>query len=260
MTGQAPELLASTPDSAYGIDIGGSGIKGAIVDTQTGDLKTPRVRIATPTPSTPDNVAEVVLDLVTRAKWSGLVGVTFPAVIKGGVARSAANVDPSWIGTDVDAVFSKATGLDVTVLNDADAAGLAEVRFGAARGVPGVVILLTFGTGIGSGIFTDGKLVPNSELGHLELEGHDAESRAAASVKDKYKMSYKQWAKRVQAYMAHVERLFSPDLFIVGGGVSKDADKWVPLLKLQTPVRPAQLLNNAGIVGAAMAAAERITR
>jgi polyphosphate glucokinase len=169
-------------------------------------------------------------------------------------------VDESWIGTDVDAVFSKATGLEVTVLNDADAAGLAEVRFGAARGVPGVVILLTFGTGIGSAIFIDGTLVPNSELGHLELDGHDAESRAAASVKDKYRMSYKQWAKRVQAYMAHVERLFSPDLFIVGGGVSKVASKWVPLLDLQAPIRPAELLNNAGIVGAAMAAAERNPR
>jgi polyphosphate glucokinase len=257
MTAPASVGSDGRPEAAFGVDIGGSGIKGAVVDTRTGELRTPRVRIATPKPSTPDNVAEVVVQLVSKANWTGLVGATFPAVIKSGVARSAANVDPSWIGTDVDAVFSKATGLDVTVLNDADAAGLAEVRFGAAKGVPGLVILLTFGTGIGSGIFLDGQLVPNSELGHLELDGHDAESRAAASVKDKQKMSYKQWSKRVQAYMAHVERLFSPDLFIVGGGVSKDADRWVPLLDLQTPVRPAQLLNNAGIVGAAMAAAER---
>jgi polyphosphate glucokinase len=248
---------SSPPEAAFGIDIGGSGIKGAVVDSRTGQLRTPRVRIATPRPSTPHNVADVVVELVTKAGWAGSVGATFPAVIKSGVARSAANVDPSWIGTDVDAVFSKATGLEVTVLNDADAAGLAEVRFGAAKDVPGVVILLTFGTGIGSGLFIDGRLVPNTELGHLELDGHDAESRAAASVKDKQKMSYKQWTKRVQAYMAHVERLFSPDLFIVGGGVSKDADRWVPQLELSTPVRPAQLLNNAGIVGAAMAAAER---
>ncbi len=254
----APEATDSgKPDAAFGIDIGGSGIKGAIVDTDTGELKTQRVRIATPKPSTPHNVADVVVELVQRAGWTGAVGATFPAVIKNGVAESAANVDPSWIGTDVDEVFSKATGLDVTVLNDADAAGLAEVRFGAAKGVNGVVILLTFGTGIGSGLFIDGQLVPNTELGHLELDGHDAESRAAASVKDKQKMSYKQWAKRVQAYMAHVEKLFTPDLFIVGGGVSKDADRWVPQLDLHTPVRPAQLLNNAGIVGAAMAAAER---
>ncbi|HEX8767511.1 MAG TPA: ROK family protein [Jatrophihabitans sp.] len=190
MTAPASDQSRTTLDAAFGVDIGGSGIKGAIVDTVTGELRTQRVRIPTPKPSTPDNVAEVVVQLVTRANWSGPVGATFPAVIKSGVARSAANVDPSWIGTDVDAVFSKATGLEVTVLNDADAAGLAEVRFGAARGVSGLVILLTFGTGIGSGIFLNGQLVPNSELGHLELDGHDAESRAAASVKDKQKMSY----------------------------------------------------------------------
>ena len=260
MTAHLPDPAVLTPSAAFGIDIGGSGIKGAVVDTRTGELTTPRVRVTTPKASTPDNVAEIVLDLVTQAHWTGKVGVTFPAVIKSGVARSAANVDESWIGTDVDAVFSKATGLDVTVLNDADAAGLAEVRFGAARDVPGVVILLTFGTGIGSGIFIDGRLVPNTELGHLELDGHDAESRAAASVKEKHKMSYKQWAKRVQAYMSHVERLFTPDLFIVGGGVSKQAEKWVPLLKLSTPIKPAELLNDAGIVGAEMAAAEGTTR
>lgn len=257
MTAPSPAHTGPAPSAALGIDIGGSGIKGAIVDTRTGELTTQRVRIATPKQSTPDNVAEVVVDLVKRANWTGIVGATFPAVIKSGVARSAANVDESWIGTDVDAVFSSATGLSVTVLNDADAAGLAEVRFGAAKGVDGVVILLTFGTGIGSGLFVDGRLVPNTELGHLELDGHDAEDRAAASVKDRQKMSYKQWAKRVQAYMSHVEALFSPDLFIVGGGVSKDSERWVPLLELQTPIRPAQLLNNAGIVGAAMAAAER---
>ncbi|HTZ45748.1 MAG TPA: ROK family protein [Jatrophihabitans sp.] len=257
MTAPATAQSGSQPAAAFGVDIGGSGIKGAIVDTRTGELRTQRVRIATPQPSSPHAVAEVVVQLVKKAGWSGPIGATFPAVIKSGVAMSAANVDESWIGTDVDDVFSRATGYDVTVLNDADAAGLAEVRFGAAKGVPGVVILLTFGTGIGSGLFIDGQLVPNTELGHLELDGHDAESRAAASVKDKQKMSYKHWAKRVQAYMSHVERLFSPDLFIVGGGVSKDADRWVPQLSLNTPVRPAQLLNNAGIVGAAMAAAER---
>jgi polyphosphate glucokinase len=256
MTG-TPEASAASTGTAYGIDIGGTGIKGAIVDTATGLLSTPRVRIATPKESTPHNVADVVLDLVTKAGWKGPVGATFPAVVKNGVAKSAANVDPSWIGTDVDDVFTKAIGLNVSVLNDADAAGLAEVRFGAAKGVGGVVIMLTFGTGIGSGIFLNGQLVPNSELGHLELNGHDAEDRAAASVKDNEHMSYKHWAKRVQTYMAHVEALFSPDLFIVGGGVSKDADRWVPLLQLDTPVRPALLLNNAGIVGAAIAAVER---
>jgi polyphosphate glucokinase len=257
MTAPQSQQPGTMHESAFGIDIGGSGIKGALVDTRTGELKTQRVRIATPEESTPHNVAQVVLELVQKAQFDGRIGATFPAIIKNGVARSAANVDPSWIGTDVDDVFTKATGREVTVLNDADAAGLAEVRFGAARDVSGVVILLTFGTGIGSALFIDGRLVPNTELGHLEIDGHDAEDRAAASVKDKQKMSYRHWAKRVQRYMGQVEALFTPDLFIVGGGVSKDADRWVPLLQLNTPIRPAQLLNNAGIVGAAMAAAER---
>jgi len=215
------------------------------------------VRYPTPSPSTPDLVAEIVARIVSEAGWDGVVGATFPAVIKHGVALSAANVDPSWIGTDVDAVFTKATTGDVIVLNDADAAGIAEARFGAAKGVSGVVIMLTFGTGIGSALLVDGKLVPNTELGHLELDGYDAETRAAASVREKNGMSFKKWAQRVQRYMSHVERLFSPDLFVVGGGVSKEAQKWVPLLTLNAPVKPAQLLNNAGIVGAAVAAIER---
>jgi len=177
-------------------------------------------------------------------------------VIQHGVARTAANVDKSWIDTDVDAVFTKATAADVTVLNDADAAGLAEARYGAAQGVDGVVIVLTYGTGIGSALLHNGILVPNTELGHLQLDGHDAEKRAASSVKDIEGLSYKQWSKRVQHYMAHVERLFTPDLFVVGGGVSKAADRWVPLLDLRTPVKPAELLNNAGIVGAALTAYE----
>jgi polyphosphate glucokinase len=244
-------------DQAFGIDIGGSGIKSAIVQTTTGELVTERVRVATPEPSTPDAVAAVVRQLVEQAGWTGSVGATFPAVIQHGVARSAANVDASWIGTDVDALFTKATNAQVTVLNDADAAGIAEARFGAARGKAGVVILLTFGTGIGSALLIDGKLVPNTELGHLELDGHDAESRASAAAKDRHELSYPKWAKRVQHYMSHLERLFTPDLFVVGGGVSKDASKWIPLLELHAPVEPAQLLNNAGIVGAAMAAAER---
>jgi polyphosphate glucokinase len=244
-------------DQAFGIDIGGSGIKGALVDTTTGALLTSRVRYPTPSPSTLDLVAEIVARIVSEAGWDGVIGATFPAVIKHGVALSAANVDPSWIGTDVDAVFTKATTGDVIVLNDADAAGIAEARFGAAKGVSGVIIMLTFGTGIGSALLVDGKLVPNTELGHLELDGYDAETRAAASVREKNGMSFKKWAQRVQRYMSHVERLFSPDLFVVGGGVSKEAQKWVPLLTLNAPVKPAQLLNNAGIVGAAVAAIER---
>jgi polyphosphate glucokinase len=251
--------LAATPAQAFGIDIGGTGIKGAVVNVGTGALATERRRILTPQPSTPDAVAAVVAQMVREAGWQGAIGATFPAVIKHGVAQSAANVDHSWVGTDVDKLFTGVVGggSDVVVLNDADAAGIAEARFGAAKGVPGVVIMLTFGTGIGSALLMNGVLVPNTELGHLELDGHDAETRAAASVRDEHGMSYKKWAQRVNRYMQHVERLFTPDLFVVGGGVSKNADKWVPLLELSTPVEPAQLLNDAGIVGAAMAAVER---
>jgi polyphosphate glucokinase len=245
------------PGRGFGVDIGGSGIKGAVVDLGTGDLITPRERIPTPSPSTPLAVADVVRQLVEGEQWSGAVGATFPAVIKDGVARSAANVDPSWIGTDVDKALTDATGRDITVLNDADAAGLAEVRFGAAQGVPGVVIVLTFGTGIGSGLFLDGQLVPNTELGHLEVDGHDAERKAAGSAREHHQMSWSKWAEHVQRYMDHVERLFSPDLFVVGGGVSKKSEKWLPHLQLHAPVKPAELLNDAGIVGAALAAAER---
>jgi polyphosphate glucokinase len=259
-TPQREEAAVGSPSGrTFGIDIGGTGIKGAVVDTVSGQLVTPRNRILTPHPSTPDAVAAVVAKLIADTEWHGLVGATFPAIIQHGVARSAANVDHSWIGTDVDAVFTHAAGggTEVVVLNDADAAGIAEARFGAARGVSGVVILLTFGTGIGSALLMDGTLVPNTELGHLELDGHDAEKRAAASVRDETKMSYRKWSKRVNDYMAHVEKLFTPDLFVIGGGVSKDADKWVPLLELKTPVKPAELLNDAGIVGAAIAASER---
>lgn len=251
--------VTTTSGQAFGIDIGGSGIKGAVVDVATGRLATTRERIVTPQPATPQSVAAVVAEMVAAAGWQGDIGATFPAVIKHGVAQSAANVDHSWVGTDADKVFTEAVGggSEVIVLNDADAAGIAESRFGAARGVDGVVIMLTFGTGIGSALLMNGVLVPNTELGHLELDGYDAESRAAASVRDEHGMSYKKWAHRVNRYMQHVERLFTPDLFVVGGGVSKNSDRWVPLLELNTPVEPAQLLNDAGIVGAAIAAVER---
>jgi polyphosphate glucokinase len=257
--------VAETSSLAFGIDIGGSALKAAVVDVRTGTLVSPRQKIETPVPSTPDAVAKVVLELVTAAVFSGPIGATFPAIIQHGVARSAANVDKSWIGTDIEAVFTAAcasggpstTPTDVIVLNDADAAGIAEARFGAAKGVAGVVLMLTFGTGIGSALLHDGVLVPNTELGHLELDGFDAEKRAAASIKDEERLSYPEWAARVDRYMHHVEALFTPDLFVVGGGVSKDADQWVPLLTVRTPVRQAQLLNDAGIVGAAIAARER---
>jgi polyphosphate glucokinase len=194
-----------------------------------------------------------VIDQITKVhSWSGSIGATFPAVVKNGVAFSAANVDKSWIGTDVDALFTEITKCSVTVMNDADAAGVAEVRFGAARDVPGVVILLTLGTGIGSALFLDGKLVPNTELGHLELDGLDAETQAAASARERSDLSWRQYAGRLQHYLEFVERLFAPDLFVLGGGISKKPDKWLPRVKIRTPIKVAQLANNAGIVGAAM--------
>src|SRR5262249_47008953 len=250
-------VAEATGRRAFGIDVGGSGIKGALVDVDAGRLLTERVKLPTPAESTPDAVGALVATLVRDAGWQGLVGATFPAGGQHGGAGTAGDGDKSWIGTNVDDVFTRATGQDVTVLNDADAAGLAEVRFGAARGVPGVVLVLTFGTGIGSGLFLDGQLVPNTELGHLELDGYDAETRAAASVRDREDLSWPQWARRVPRYPAHAGALFTPDLVVVGGGVSRKADKWVPLLHLRAPVKPAELQNQAGIVGAALAAVER---
>lgn len=236
-----------------GIDIGGSGIKGAPVDVATGRLLTERRRFETPQPATPDAVTDTVAELVAGFDWTGPVGATFPGIVRGGVIRSAANVDERWLGVDAAARFGAAVGAPVTVLNDADAAGIAEVTLGAGRGVGGVVLLLTFGTGIGSALFLDGHLVPNTELGHLEVDGHDAETRAAASVREENDLSWKHWAKRVDRYLEVVESLFSPELIIIGGGVSKKADRFLPLLERTTPIVPAQLLNEAGIVGAAMA-------
>lgn len=241
--------------SALGIDIGGTGIKGAVVDLRLGELTTERHRIPTPQPSTPHNVAKIIDELAHEHEWSGPVGAAFPAIIKNGVALSAANVDKSWIGTDVDALFTEVTGSSVTVMNDADAAGVAEVGFGVAKGAKGVVVLLTLGTGIGSALFVDGQLVPNTELGHLELDGHDAEKRAAASARERDGLSWEEWAARVQRYLEYVETLFTPDLIVLGGGVSKKPEKWLPHVQIRTPVQIAELRNNAGIVGAAMMAA-----
>jgi polyphosphate glucokinase len=239
-----------------GIDIGGTGIKGAPVDVDKGALTTDRLRILTPQPATPAAVAKVVGELVAHFKWTDPVGCTFPAVMKNGVAMTAANVDQSWIGTDASAGFNKQSGNKFTVLNDADAAGLAEARFGAGRNRMGVVIVVTLGTGIGSALFIDGKLVPNTELGHLVMDGKDAEKRAAASIRENKGLSWSKWGKRVNEYLQYVERLFSPDLFIIGGGVSKKFDRYQPFLGVRAEVVPAQLLNEAGIVGAAVAAAE----
>ncbi|MCV2462185.1 ROK family protein [Streptomyces sp. ICN988] len=242
----------------FGVDIGGSGIKGAPVDLDRGDLAQERCKVLTPHPAAPDGVADGVRQVVEHFGWTGRVGLTFPGVVTGGATvRTAANVDKSWVDTDARALFSERLGgLDVTVVNDADAAGVAEMHFGAGRGRKGTVVLLTFGTGIGSAVFTDGVLVPNTELGHLELDGHDAEKRASSKVKDDHDMSWEHWAHRVQKYLAHVEMLFSPELFIIGGGVSRKSHKFLPRIEgIRAEIVPAQLQNNAGIVGAAMHAA-----
>jgi polyphosphate glucokinase len=239
---------------ALGIDIGGSGIKGAPVDVDTGKLLAPRQKVATPRPAKPDAVADVVKQLTTSFSWSGPVGITFPGVVIDGVTRTAANLDPAWLGTDAGALFAKAAGHQVRVLNDADAAGVAEMTFGAGLGQKGTVLMLTFGTGIGSALFIQGILVPNTEFGHIEIRGHDAEKRASERAKELGDMSWGKWAGRVDEYLQHIEALLSPNLIIVGGGISKESEKWVPRLTgIRAKIVPAMLLNEAGIVGAAMA-------
>ncbi len=239
------------------MDIGGSGIKGCLVDLDKGQLIGERLRIETPQPSLPGPVYDVVAQIVGHFDWPGRVGVTFPGVMKQGVAYTAANVDKSWIGTDIDAGLDPLIPGTVETLNDADAAGIAEMRYGAGRDRGGVVLLLTFGTGIGSALFVDGHLVPNTEFGHIEVDGEDGEGRASAAARERAGRSYPVWAKRVDRFLDVLEGSVWPDLIIVGGGVSKKADKWVPLLSTRTPVVPAQLQNDAGIVGAALAAHER---
>jgi polyphosphate glucokinase len=238
----------------FGVDIGGTGIKGAIVDVASGELTTERIRIPTPQPATPDSVVPVVADLIGKAAYSGPVGCAFPAVVKDGVACTAANIDPSWIGASVAAaVSSTLDGAAVTVINDADAAGVAEMRFGAGREVGGVVVMLTVGTGIGSAVFLDGRLVPNTELGHLEVDGHVAEHRASETARETHDLSRKDWAKRFNRYLEVLEALLWPDLVIIGGGVSKAPEKVMPLLESKATIVPARLANTAGIIGAALA-------
>ncbi|WP_285493994.1 polyphosphate--glucose phosphotransferase [Actinomadura sp. NBRC 104425] len=240
-----------------GIDIGGSGIKGAPVDLERGVLAAERLRIETPHPAEPEPVARVLAEIVGHFGWTGPVGVTFPGVVADGVTLSAANVSRKWLGLHAQDLFAAATGRDVTVVNDADAAGIAEMRHGAGRGADGTVVVLTLGTGIGSALFTHGVLVPNTEFGHLEINGRDAESRASARVRDEEGLSWDKWAHRLSRYLRRLEALLSPSLIVLGGGVSKKSDKFVPLLKgVRAPVVPAALVNDAGIVGAAMAAAD----
>jgi polyphosphate glucokinase len=237
-----------------GIDIGGSGVKGAPVDTATGQLMAERQKLPTPQPSTPEAVVEVVAQVASAFDWKGPAGITFPGVVAEGVIHTAANVDHSWIGVDAVKAFGAGTKLAVTVLNDADAAGIAEMRFGAGKGITGTVLLLTLGTGIGSALFTDGVLVPNTEFGHIQIRGKDAEKRASDHAREEHDLSWGDWAGRVDEYLAEMDALLSPDLIVLGGGVSRKADKFVPLLTgLRAKVVPATLQNDAGIVGAALA-------
>ena len=237
-----------------GIDIGGTGIKAAPVDLTTGKLVAERVKILTPRPAVPEAVVDVVRDLVKGFGWTGPAGITFPGVVINGTTMTAHNLDTTWIGRDARKLFADATGLAVRVLNDADAAGVAEMKFGAGGGESGTVVMVTFGTGIGSALFRDGVLVPNTEFGHIEIHGKDAESRAAQRAKELHDLSWGKWAGRIDEYLMHMEALVSPDLIIIGGGISKKSDKFLPRLAgLRAQVVPAKMLNNAGIVGAAMA-------
>jgi polyphosphate glucokinase len=237
-----------------GIDIGGTGIKAAPVDVAAGTLVAERQKLATPHPAKPDAVADVVAQLVKAFEWTGPAGITFPGVVTDGHVQTAANLDPAWIGLDAVRLFGQAAGLAVTVLNDADAAGIAEMRFGAGAGQRGTVLMLTFGTGIGSALFTEGVLVPNTEFGHIEIRGKDAEKRASEHVREEQELSWGKWVGRVDEYLEHMEALLSPGLIILGGGISKKSDKFLPLLTdLRARVVPAGMLNDAGIVGAAMA-------
>lgn len=251
----APRL--GRPTHAFGIDIGGSGIKGAPVDLRTGEFTADRLRIPTPQPSTPEAVAVTVAELLGSfdLPMGTPIGLTFPAVIQHGVARTAANVDAAWIGTDVPAAIRETTDRTVVAVNDADAAGYAEALFGAAKGVAGTVLVVTLGTGIGSCLVVDGTLVPNTELGHLEVDGTDAETRASDAARERDGLDYPAWAQRLQRYFRAVEDLLWPDLIVVGGGVSKKHEQFLPLLDLRTPIVPAALRNAAGIVGAAALAA-----
>ena len=239
---------------ALGIDIGGTGIKGALVDVESGELTSERIKIATPEGGEPAAIAAAVVELAESlgtAAEGVPVGVCFPAVVRHGTTMSAANVSKKWIGLEAEKFFEMALGRDITFVSDADAAGYAEARFGAAKGQSGLIILTTLGTGIGSALINDGVLVPNSELGHLEMNGKDAERQASFAAKERKRLSYAKWAKPLQQYYSMIEMLFSPDLIIVGGGVSKSHEEFLPLLTLTAPIIPAQLRNNAGIVGAA---------
>ena len=241
-----------------GIDIGGSGIKGSLVDVEKGDLLHDRFRLPTPVKAKPKDVAETVAQVARHFNYRGPMGYGFPAVIRGGIVYTAANISKSWIETHVEDLFTTTTGCPSYVLNDADAAGLAEMRFGIGKEHPkGVLLMITLGTGLGTAIFVDGKLVPNTELGHIEIRGKDAEKRASDAVRQEKELEWEEWADRLNEYLRTMERLFWPDLIVLGGGISKMSDKFIPLLRLRTKVVPARLLNQAGMIGAAVYAYER---
>jgi len=244
--------------AVLGIDIGGFEIKGGLVDVKKGVLLTEHKTLATPLGAKPADVASVAGQIIQLFQWRGVIGAGFPAVVKSGVAMTAANIHHSWIGVNIEQLFLEITGSTVQVLNDADAAGIAEIEFGAGKGFKkGVVILLTIGTGIGSAIFVDGKLLPNSEFGHLLIRGKEAEKRASGAAKQKQNLSWKDWSNRFQELLNEMEKLFSPDVFILGGGVSKQADQFIPYLKTNARLIPAQFLNQAGIIGAAIYAHQK---
>jgi len=240
-----------------GIDIGGSGIKAAPVNPVDGSLAVERLRIATPQPATPAAVADAVAKVIAHFDWSGPIGCGLPAVVRNGIACTAANIDPAWIGIDVVALLSARTGLDATVLNDADAAGLAEMHYGAGRKASGTTLVVTAGTGLGTALFRGNTLVPNTELGHLLLHGKVAEQVASAAVRTELNLDYREWAKRFDAYLHRLEELFWPDLFIIGGEISKDHALFFPYLTTKTRLLPAALRNDAGIIGAAAAVMQR---
>ncbi|MDV3125063.1 ROK family protein [Mycobacterium sp. 21AC1] len=255
-----PAAAGASPRRGFGVDVGGSGVKGGIVDLDTGALIGERFKIDTPQPATPEAVATTVAAVVREFAWTDKVGVTYPGVVTNGIVRTAANVDEGWIGVNAAEVISaELGGQHVTVLNDADAAGLAEERFGAGADNTGLIVLLTFGTGIGSAVIHNGVLLPNTEFGHLEVGGKEAEHRAASSVKERKDWSYARWTEEVTKVLVTIENAIWPDLFIAGGGISRKADKWIPMLENRTPVVAAALQNTAGIVGAAMAAAVDVT-
>ena len=245
--------VTKSKHQAVGVDIGGTGVKAALVDVRTGELFSDRVKLPTPEGGEPDAIRDAVVELVDRleAPEGTPIGVTFPAIVRHGRTMSAANVSKAWIGLEAERLFEQALGRDIHFVNDADAAGFAEDHYGAAKDAAGLVIMTTLGTGIGGAFIYNGVLIPNAELGHLEIDGHDAESRASNRAREREELSWEAWAERLQRYYTHLEFLFSPDLFVVGGGVSKSSELFLPLLTLDTPIVPAKLRNNAGIIGAA---------